>query len=81
MADVNATLGATLVMGGRTAQGLSHLDLARRGARGQALATVLTRRAYVLNMLGRDAEALADLRRAVRLFGDVPATRSGLRGR
>ena len=57
VADVNATLGATLVMGGRTAQGLSHLDLARQGARGHALATVLTRRAYVLNMLGRDAEA------------------------
>ena len=30
VADVNATLGATLVMDGRTAQGLAHLDLARR---------------------------------------------------
>ena len=56
-------------MDGRTAQGLSHLDLARQGARGHALATVLTRRAYVLDMLGRDEEALADLRRAVPMFG------------
>ena len=68
VADVNATLGATMVMHGRTAQGLAHLDSAEKGSRGHALATVLARRAWVLNMLGRDREALIDLRRAVRLF-------------
>ena len=54
VADVNATLGATLVMHGRTARGLAHLDAAEQGSRGHALATVLARRAWVLNMLGRD---------------------------
>lgn len=69
VADVNATLGATLAMEGRTTAGLAHLDLAVESSRGHDLATVLTRRAWVLNMLGRDAEALTDLRRAVRQFG------------
>ncbi|MEO5851206.1 MAG: CHAT domain-containing protein [Nocardioides sp.] len=67
-ADVNATLGAALAMAGRTSAGLSHIDLAARDSRGFALATVLTRRAWVLNMLGRNAEALVDLRQAVRGF-------------
>jgi tetratricopeptide (TPR) repeat protein len=74
VADVNATLGAALAMAGRTAQGLGHLDLAVQDSRGVALATVLTRRAWVFGMLGRHRAALADLRRAVRVFagaGDV----------
>jgi tetratricopeptide (TPR) repeat protein len=68
VSDVNATLGAALAMSGRTTRGLAHLDLAAEGSRGVALATVLTRRAWVLNMLGRYADALADLRRALRAF-------------
>ena len=69
--DVRATLGAALVMSGRTAQGLAHLDRAVADSRGRARAEVMTRRAYVLRILGRYTEALVDLRHAHRLFASA----------
>lgn len=63
--DVRATLGAALVMHGRTSDGLQELDRAAERARGGTLATVLMRRAHVLAFMGRHEAALADLRRAV----------------
>jgi tetratricopeptide (TPR) repeat protein len=65
VADVRATLGAALAMDGRTADGLRQLGLAVAGARGRTLTTVLVRRAFVAQALGRQEEALADLRRAL----------------
>ncbi len=66
--DVRATLGATLALAGRTAQGLTHLALASDAATGLLQARVLMRRAFVLGRLGRHDEALDDLRRAVGVF-------------
>ena len=66
--DVHATLGAALAMSGRTVQGLVHLDRAIADSRGGARAQALTRRAYVLRILGRYTDALDDLRQAHRLF-------------
>jgi tetratricopeptide (TPR) repeat protein len=63
--DVRATLGAALVMDGRTRAGLGQLDAAACGARGPLLARVLMRRAYALTYLGRHSEALVDIRRAL----------------
>lgn len=74
VADVRATLGAALVMAGRTGPGLRELDAAVATARGALLGTVLMRRAFVLTLLGRHEASLADLRRAlaaVRRAGDV----------
>jgi CHAT domain-containing protein/tetratricopeptide (TPR) repeat protein len=65
VADVRATLGAALAMDGRTAAGLRQLGLAVAGARGRTLTTVLVRRAFVVQALGRQDEALADVRRAL----------------
>lgn len=65
VADVRATLGAALVMDGKTHAGLGQLDLAAGEARGQVLAKVLMRRAYVLAMVGRHQPALEDMRRAL----------------
>ncbi|MGD9959474.1 CHAT domain-containing protein [Nocardioides sp.] len=73
-ADVEATLGATLVMNGRTRIGLKHLDAAADAATGSVLATVLMRRAYILSQLGRHGEALTDMGKAlkgIRAAGDV----------
>ena len=64
-ADVRATLGATLVLAGRTADGLEQLDAAAEGSHGRARATILMRRAYVLTVIGRPRDALADLRSAL----------------
>jgi tetratricopeptide (TPR) repeat protein len=66
--DIEATLGATLAMSGRTAQGLTQLDRAVAASRGAGLGQVLARRAYVLRIVGRYTDALADLRQAHRLF-------------
>ena len=66
VADVQATLGATLVMDGRTRLGMAQLEAAARGASGRLLATVLMRRAYILSQLGRHPEALHDMRGALR---------------
>lgn len=74
VADVRATLGAALVMHGRSAAGLRELDAAAAGAHGITLATVAMRRAHVLALLGRHADALDDMRRAlagIRRTGDV----------
>ena len=67
--DVEATLGLTLGLAGRTAQGLARLDAAAAGSAGGALGgRVLMRRASLLRVLGRYDEALADLRRAIDLL-------------
>ncbi len=74
VADVRATLGAALAMGGRTTSGLRQLEVAAGEAHGPMLAKVLMRRAFVLSFLGRHEEALEDLRRAlrgIRRSGDV----------
>ncbi|HET6562880.1 MAG TPA: CHAT domain-containing protein [Marmoricola sp.] len=73
-ADVRATLGAALVMDGLTSRGLAELDAAADSSEGVLLSRVLTRKAYVLSMLGRHAEALDDIRRAlpgIRRSGDL----------
>jgi len=64
-ADVRATLGATLVMAGRTRQGLAELDSAADQARGGPLARIRLRRAHVLCLVGRYRDALVDLQRAL----------------
>ncbi|MGB7981340.1 MAG: CHAT domain-containing protein [Candidatus Nanopelagicales bacterium] len=65
VADVRATLGAALAMGGATTPGLRQLDIASHEAGGTGLAKVLMRRAHVLSFLGRHEEAREDLRRAL----------------
>ncbi len=68
VSDVEATLGATLVVAGRTREGLQHLDRAVSHQSGQQQATVLTRRAWVYTSLGLHADAVEDLRRACLVF-------------
>ncbi len=73
-ADVLTTLGTVLVMSGRTSAGLAAIDEATNAAEGMMLGTVLMRRGGILHELGRHAEALDDLRRALVIFrqsGDV----------
>jgi tetratricopeptide (TPR) repeat protein len=64
-ADVLATLGAALVISGRTVDGLAAFDRAIELASGALAGRVLHRRASVLVMLGRHSAALEDFRRAV----------------
>ncbi len=74
IADVQATLGATLVMNGQTRRGLRHLDEATAAATGPVLATIRMRRAYILSQLGRHDEALQDMGLAlkgIRAAGDT----------
>ena len=68
LADVRATLGATLAMDGRTREGLDLLNRAVDDARdARVRATVRMRRGYVLSLiLSRHSEALTDLRGALR---------------
>ncbi len=68
VADVQATLGLTLGLGGKPKEGLAALGQAIDNSRGVAAGRVLTRRGYLLRVLGRYDEALADLRRAVTLL-------------
>ncbi|MCW2738587.1 CHAT domain-containing protein [Nocardioides sp.] len=69
VADVQATLGATLALSGRTRQGLRQLDAAASVLEGVPLGTVLVRRAWVsIVLLNRYAESLTDLRRAREVF-------------
>ncbi|PWU53555.1 hypothetical protein DLJ46_00960, partial [Micromonospora globispora] len=74
LADVQATLGLTLGLAGRSAPGLAMLDRAVTTTTGVHAGRALTRRGYLLRVLGRYDESLADLRRAVRLLrrGDDP---------
>ncbi|MDX6282286.1 MAG: hypothetical protein QOH03_3357, partial [Kribbellaceae bacterium] len=67
-ADVNATLGLTLGLAGRAAEGLAALDQAVALSNGIHGGRVLMRRGYLLRVLGRYDEALADLRRAVKVL-------------
>jgi tetratricopeptide (TPR) repeat protein len=64
--DVRATYGASLIMAGRTRDGLIQLDEAAKVAQGGLLARVRLRRAHALSLLGRHAEALGDLQLALR---------------
>ncbi len=66
VADVMATLGATLAKDGQTASGLQQLDEAVLLAHGETLARVQMRRAHVHSMLGEHSAALADLRLAIK---------------
>ncbi|MEV6412575.1 CHAT domain-containing tetratricopeptide repeat protein [Kribbella sp. NPDC051718] len=68
MADVEATLGLTLGLAGRAAEGLTALDHAVALSNGIHSGRVLTRRGYLLRVLGRYDEALADLRRAIKVL-------------
>jgi tetratricopeptide (TPR) repeat protein len=63
--DVLASLGATLARAGRTEEGLAALDRAVQHSHGAAAGRVLLRRADVLMVLTRYAEALNDLRGAI----------------
>ncbi|WP_343968730.1 CHAT domain-containing tetratricopeptide repeat protein [Kribbella koreensis] len=67
-ADVEATLGLTLGLAGRAAEGLTALDHAVALSNGIHSGRVLMRRGYLLRVLGRYDEALADLRRAVKVL-------------
>jgi tetratricopeptide (TPR) repeat protein len=67
-ADVRASLGATMAMAGNTTRGMAHLSAAVAAARGVLAGRVLMRRAVVLSVLGRHAEALDDLNRAVAIL-------------
>jgi tetratricopeptide (TPR) repeat protein len=73
VADARASLGAALVMAGRTRPGLLELDAAAAVSVGKMRGRVLLRRAYALTSLGRHAEALLDVRLAlsdIRAAGD-----------
>ncbi len=67
-ADVQATLGATLALTGRSRQGLVVLDRAVAASRGDHAARVLMRRGAVLKHQGRFSEAHRDLCRALPYF-------------
>ncbi|HEY0530229.1 MAG TPA: CHAT domain-containing protein [Actinoplanes sp.] len=66
--DVQATLGLALAFSGRTAAGLSALDDALAASDGNLAGRVLMRRGFVLARVGRRAEALGDLNRAIVLL-------------
>ncbi len=66
--DVQATLGLTLGLAGRTDAGLAALDEAVSGSTGVLAGRILMRRGDLLAVLGRHDDALTDLRRAVGLL-------------
>ncbi|MFI7067316.1 CHAT domain-containing protein [Kribbella sp. NPDC050124] len=68
VADVQATLGLTLGLGGKPKEGLAALDQAIAKSRGVAAGRGLTRRGYLLRVVGRYDEALGDLRQAITLL-------------
>jgi tetratricopeptide (TPR) repeat protein len=68
VSDVEATLGSTLALAGRTREALSHLDSAVASAKGVHAARTRVRRGGVLHILGRDGEALEDLGVALRVL-------------
>ena len=65
IADVRASLGMTMAGTGQTSRGLAHLDAAVLAARDVLAGRVLMRRAVILNLVGRRAEALRDLQHAL----------------
>ena len=65
VADVQATLGIALVYAGRTSAGLASLDEALQHSSGLLAARVLLRRGMMLWTVGRHAEALDDMHRAI----------------
>jgi len=67
-ADVLATLGVTLTYRGRSRSGLAALGRSLDLVGGAAAARVLVRRGIALWVLGRHAEALDDLGRAIRVL-------------
>lgn len=74
IADVRATLGATLAVVGRNRDALEALDAAISQVSGADAARIRVRRGGVLQILGRGEDALADLHRAIpvlRAAGDV----------
>ncbi len=66
--EVQATLGLTLGLAGRTAAGLAELNEAASQSTGVLAGRILMRRGDLLAVLGRHDEALTDLRRAVTLL-------------
>ena len=75
VADVRASLGAALVLAGRTRSGLAELDrAAQTRPSGAVLGRVLLRRGQIYSSLGRHEEGLLDLRRSLaglRAAGDT----------
>jgi CHAT domain/Tetratricopeptide repeat len=83
-ADVLSSLGAALVLAGRTAAGLAAFDQAVQRSTGVLAARVLARRGPVLYILGRYPAALEDLRHAVAVLrrgGDLLWTARALNNR
>ena len=68
VADVLATQGATQVFAGRTRAGLAGLTRSLERSRGATRARTQLRRAHILALLGRNQEALDDLRAAISTF-------------
>ncbi|MEN3309816.1 MAG: hypothetical protein V7603_6018 [Micromonosporaceae bacterium] len=66
--DVQATLGLTLGLAGRSTAGLALLDEAVSASTGVLAGRILMRRAYLRRVLGQHPETLADLRRAIALL-------------
>jgi tetratricopeptide (TPR) repeat protein len=67
-ADVEASLGGTLVYAGRSREALSLLNAAAGRVRGAAQARILVRRGLLLQVLGHPSEAVADLRKAAQVL-------------
>jgi len=67
-ADVQASLGLTMILAGSTARGMAHLDSAVQAARGVLAGRVLMRRAGILALIGRRDEALHDLNQVVTIL-------------
>ncbi|HEY3090523.1 MAG TPA: CHAT domain-containing protein [Jatrophihabitantaceae bacterium] len=68
IADVLATQGSTQVVAGRSRTGLARLTRALELSRGATRARAQLRRAHILMLLGREREALGDLRAAILTF-------------
>ena len=83
-ADVLGSLGAALVISGRTAEGLTAFERAIELSSGALAGRVLHKRGIILWTLGRYAAAMEDLRRAVSVLQrahDVLWTARALNGR
>jgi hypothetical protein len=65
-ADVQASLASTLAYAGRSAEAIRHMDEALGKVSGAMAARVRLRRGGLLQILGRPAEAIDDLRRAAK---------------